>query len=259
MSRAGRPRSGAGGADLHVAHVQLHRPIWRRRCCSWPSRSRRPVRRTGTPPGTAPTLPHAGMTASARHQVSPGWCSTTCASRFGDRVVLDGIDLAVDEHEVVCLIGPSGCGKSTLLRCIDLLERDRRRAGPARRGRDQRAGRERQRGPAAHRHRLPVVQPVPPPVGARQRHPRRPRGPTACRKAEAEARGMELLDQLGLADKAPGLPRTAVGRSAAAGRHRPGAGERAPRSCCSTRSPRRSTPSWWARCWRRSGAWPTRA
>jgi polar amino acid transport system ATP-binding protein len=35
---------------------------------------------------------------------------------------LKGIDLDVDEHEVVCLIGPSGCGKSTLLRTINLLE-----------------------------------------------------------------------------------------------------------------------------------------
>jgi polar amino acid transport system ATP-binding protein len=43
--------------------------------------------------------------------------------RFGAKVVLDGIDLSVDEHQVVCLIGPSGCGKSTLLRCVDLLER----------------------------------------------------------------------------------------------------------------------------------------
>ncbi len=41
---------------------------------------------------------------------------------YGDRRVLNGIDLAVDEHEVVCLIGPSGCGKSTLLRCADLLD-----------------------------------------------------------------------------------------------------------------------------------------
>ena len=36
--------------------------------------------------------------------------------------VLKGIDLRVDEHEVVCLIGTSGSGKSTLLRCINLLE-----------------------------------------------------------------------------------------------------------------------------------------
>ena len=41
---------------------------------------------------------------------------------FGDLEVLRGIDLEVDDHEVVCLIGASGSGKSTLLRCIDLLE-----------------------------------------------------------------------------------------------------------------------------------------
>jgi polar amino acid transport system ATP-binding protein len=41
---------------------------------------------------------------------------------FGKLEVLKGIDLAVAEHEVVCLIGASGSGKSTLLRCIDLLE-----------------------------------------------------------------------------------------------------------------------------------------
>ena len=42
--------------------------------------------------------------------------------RFGDLEVLKGIDLLVDDHEVVCLIGASGSGKSTLLRCINLLE-----------------------------------------------------------------------------------------------------------------------------------------
>lgn len=41
---------------------------------------------------------------------------------FGALEVLRGVDLAVDDHEVVCLIGASGSGKSTLLRCIDLLE-----------------------------------------------------------------------------------------------------------------------------------------
>ena len=41
---------------------------------------------------------------------------------FGSLEVLRGIDLAVAEHEVVCLIGASGSGKSTLLRCINLLE-----------------------------------------------------------------------------------------------------------------------------------------
>src|SRR5207342_3300577 len=42
--------------------------------------------------------------------------------RFGANEVLKGVDLTVDEHEVVCLIGPSGCGKSTLLRCVNGLE-----------------------------------------------------------------------------------------------------------------------------------------
>jgi len=41
---------------------------------------------------------------------------------YGDRVVLDALDLTVHAHDVVCLIGASGSGKSTLLRCIDLLE-----------------------------------------------------------------------------------------------------------------------------------------
>jgi polar amino acid transport system ATP-binding protein len=41
---------------------------------------------------------------------------------FGDNTVLNGVDLDVGEHEVVCLIGASGSGKSTLLRCLNLLE-----------------------------------------------------------------------------------------------------------------------------------------
>ena len=40
---------------------------------------------------------------------------------FGMLEVLRGVDLAVAEHEVVCLIGASGSGKSTLLRCVNLL------------------------------------------------------------------------------------------------------------------------------------------
>jgi polar amino acid transport system ATP-binding protein len=41
---------------------------------------------------------------------------------FGKAEVLRGVDLAVAEEEVVCLIGSSGSGKSTLLRCVNLLE-----------------------------------------------------------------------------------------------------------------------------------------
>lgn len=42
--------------------------------------------------------------------------------RFGDLVVLDGIDLKVDPGDVIVLVGPSGCGKSTFLRCLTHLE-----------------------------------------------------------------------------------------------------------------------------------------
>jgi polar amino acid transport system ATP-binding protein len=42
--------------------------------------------------------------------------------RYGAATVLDGVDLTVDEHQVITLIGASGSGKSTLLRCVDLLE-----------------------------------------------------------------------------------------------------------------------------------------
>jgi len=41
---------------------------------------------------------------------------------YGSLVVLNGLSLNIEEHQVVCLIGPSGCGKSTLLRCINRLE-----------------------------------------------------------------------------------------------------------------------------------------
>ncbi|MBP1985747.1 amino acid ABC transporter ATP-binding protein [Halolamina salifodinae] len=41
---------------------------------------------------------------------------------FGETHVLKGIDLGVDEGELVVVIGPSGSGKSTLLRCANRLE-----------------------------------------------------------------------------------------------------------------------------------------
>ena len=41
---------------------------------------------------------------------------------FGDHVVLDGIDEHIYPGEKVVIIGPSGGGKSTFLRCLNLLE-----------------------------------------------------------------------------------------------------------------------------------------
>ena len=42
--------------------------------------------------------------------------------KFGDLMVLDGIDEHIEQGEVVVVIGPSGSGKSTFLRCLNLLE-----------------------------------------------------------------------------------------------------------------------------------------
>lgn len=42
--------------------------------------------------------------------------------KFKDNVVLDGIDLTIEQGNVIGIIGPSGTGKSTLLRCLNQLE-----------------------------------------------------------------------------------------------------------------------------------------
>jgi NitT/TauT family transport system ATP-binding protein len=42
--------------------------------------------------------------------------------RFGDRLVLDRIDLVVHAGEFFCIVGPSGCGKTTLLRLFAGLQ-----------------------------------------------------------------------------------------------------------------------------------------
>lgn len=45
------------------------------------------------------------------------------SKKFGNLEVLKDINLNINEGEVICIIGPSGSGKSTFLRCINQLER----------------------------------------------------------------------------------------------------------------------------------------
>ncbi|KRM40063.1 amino acid ABC transporter ATP-binding protein [Lentilactobacillus parafarraginis] len=47
---------------------------------------------------------------------------TNLVKTFGDNEVLKGINLTVNNNEVVVIIGPSGSGKSTLLRTLNKLE-----------------------------------------------------------------------------------------------------------------------------------------
>ncbi|MDX1378129.1 MAG: amino acid ABC transporter ATP-binding protein [Anaerolineales bacterium] len=47
---------------------------------------------------------------------------TNLHKSFNDLEVLTGIDLEVQQREVICIIGRSGSGKSTMLRCINFLE-----------------------------------------------------------------------------------------------------------------------------------------
>lgn len=43
--------------------------------------------------------------------------------RFGDNIVLNGVDLSVNRGQAVVVIGPSGSGKTTMLRCLNHLEK----------------------------------------------------------------------------------------------------------------------------------------
>lgn len=59
------------------------------------------------------TLPLAG---GAKHAAATALEARGLSMRFGAKLVLDGIDIAVAEGEFLCIVGPSGCGKTTLLR-----------------------------------------------------------------------------------------------------------------------------------------------
>lgn len=129
---------------------------------------------------------------------------------YNDRVVLDGVDLDVAEHEVVVLIGASGSGKSTLLRCVDLLEDidDGRILLDDRDISDPRIDADEARkamGMVFQSYNLF------PHMTALDNVALAPRVVHGSPRRDADARGRELLERVGLADKADAYPDTLSG------------------------------------------------
>ena len=53
---------------------------------------------------------------------------TDLRKRYGDRVVVDGVSLSVEEGEIFGILGPNGAGKTTTVESIAGLRDARRRA-----------------------------------------------------------------------------------------------------------------------------------
>jgi len=139
------------------------------------------------------------VSAQPALQISGLWKS------FGQLRVLQGVDLTVAEHEVVCLIGSSGCGKSTLLRCVNLLE-------PIDAGRIVVAGEEitaRDVDVNRIRRRIGIVFQsfnLFPHMSVLSNVTLAPQKAAGKSKAQAEADATELLERFGLADKRNEFP-----------------------------------------------------
>ena len=135
--------------------------------------------------------------------------------RFGDNVVLDGLDFAVQPGEFVTLIGPSGSGKTTILRLLMTLEQvseGRIYVGGdclshmTRRGREVPADEKYQR---RIRKRIGMVFQqfnLFPNMRVRQNITEGPIHSLGLPRAEAEERADKLLDMVGIADKADAHP-----------------------------------------------------
>lgn len=131
--------------------------------------------------------------------------------RYGDRVVLNGVDLSVHQGEVVAICGPSGAGKSTLLRTINYLqavdggeiEIDGCRLPPRNRN-DLRAVRQRV-GMVFQQFNLY------PHMSAAENICLAPTKVLGWARKAALAKAQDLLEQVGLGDRADAYPRQLSG------------------------------------------------
>lgn len=133
---------------------------------------------------------------------------TGLTKRFGEAVVLRDIDLCVDPGECVAVIGPSGTGKSTLLRCWNFLERAQ--AGTVQVGDlSVDAATASRRQVLAMRRRTSFVFQNYALFANKTARQNIAEGLVVVRgmpKAEADARAMAILRDIGLADRADAWP-----------------------------------------------------
>jgi cystine transport system ATP-binding protein len=133
---------------------------------------------------------------------------------FGDNLVLRGVDFEVSKGEVVVIMGPSGSGKTTLLRSLNFLEKpdagtvtvcniDVNCTGL------NKPSRETQKKIREIRQRTAMVFQsfnLYPHMTVLQNVMEGPVSVKGVKKAEAAARGIRLLEQVGLATKADEYP-----------------------------------------------------
>jgi polar amino acid transport system ATP-binding protein len=124
---------------------------------------------------------------------------------YGTHKVLQKVDLSVNSHDVVCLIGASGSGKSTLLRCINALEGID--AGSIRIGGDP------VHGPGVNlnaiRRQVGIVFQqfnLFPRMSVIDNLTLAPRKVLKISRSESRSRALDLLSQVGLAEKADDFP-----------------------------------------------------
>ncbi len=134
---------------------------------------------------------------------------------FGSNEVLKGVDLTVDPGEVVCLLGPSGSGKTTFLRLINQMETltgGRIWVGGELIGIEDRGGKlhiRHDKDIARQRSRIGMVFQrfnLFPHMTAVENVLEAPVQVKGVRKATAKAEALDLLERVGLADRATYYP-----------------------------------------------------